>query len=94
MSLLRAAYAPLITFQGKKQPFQEMGLDLLSAQISHEQEPPSIPPDQLEAAIERVINKLVSDKFENILINVIEKAVKNEIDKLKRSLLEDSTGNE
>jgi hypothetical protein len=82
------------TGEGEKQPFEEVGLDLESKKASDEPEPLSISPDLVEAALERVINKIFSEKFEGILIRVIEKAVTKEIDKLKSSLLEDSIGNE
>jgi len=84
----------LDTGEGEKQPFEEVGLDLESKIASDEPEPLSIPSDLVEAALERVINKIFSEKFEGILIRVIEKAVTKEIDKLKSSLLEDSIGNE
>ena len=45
---------------------------------------------QLELALENVIKKMFSDKIETILHDVIEKTVTNEIDRLKKLLLEDS----
>jgi hypothetical protein len=50
-------------------------------------EPLALPPGQIDAAIERVINEKFSDKIENIIYEVIEKAVAKEINRLKRSLL-------
>ena len=82
------------TGEGEKQPFEEVGLDLESTKAFDEPEPLSIPLDIVETTLERVINKIFSEKFEGILIRVIEKAVTKEIDKLKSSLLEDSIGDE
>ncbi|MDD2389201.1 MAG: hypothetical protein PHP23_05650 [Desulfobacterales bacterium] len=53
----------------------------------------SVSPEQLEAALTRVIQRLVSDKLDSILVNAVEKAVSKEIDKIKRLLLEDAPGN-
>lgn len=48
-----------------------------------------VPPGQIDAAIERVINEKFSGKIEDIIYEVIEKAVAKEIDRLKGVL----TGN-
>jgi hypothetical protein len=50
----------------------------------------SIPTDQLEAALERVLEKLLSDKLEQIVNDVLEKAVTKEMDRLKSIFLENS----
>ena len=49
----------------------------------------NVPPGQIDAAIERVINERFSGKIEDIIYEVIEKAVAKEIDRLKGVL----TGN-
>jgi len=49
----------------------------------------NVPPGQIDAAIERVINEKFSSKIEDIIYEVIEKAVAKEIDRLKGVL----TGN-
>ncbi len=54
----------------------------------------NIPDEKLERALERVINRTFSEKAEQMLTEVIEKAVAKEIEKLKRILLEDSSGEE
>jgi len=46
----------------------------------------SMPAEQIEAAIERIINEKFSDKIEGIIYEVIEKAVSREIDRLKGAL--------
>jgi len=53
----------------------------------------SISTDKLEAALNRVIQRLISDKLDSILVNVVENAVSKEIDKTKRLLLEDTSIN-
>jgi hypothetical protein len=53
----------------------------------------SIPQDQLEQALERVIKKLYADKIETILVEVIEKTVKAEIERVK-TLIRDATGDD
>lgn len=50
-------------------------------------EPFSIPQEQLEAALEKVIHKMFSDKIDGIIIDIIEKAVKNDIENIKKELL-------
>jgi HIV Tat-specific factor 1 len=51
--------------------------------------PLALSPEQIDAAIERIITKRFSDKIETIIYEVIEKAVSMEINRLKNSL----TGN-
>lgn len=48
---------------------------------------PAFAPEQIDAAIERVINEKFSGRIENIIYEVIEKAVAKEIDRLKGVLL-------
>jgi hypothetical protein len=52
----------------------------------------AISSDQIEAAIERVIMKILPDKIDSILSAAIEKTLTREIDKIKGILLEDSSG--
>lgn len=51
----------------------------------------SVPQEQVEAAIERVINKMFSEKIEPLIVEVIEKTVTKEIERLKGILIEDAT---
>lgn len=48
--------------------------------------------DQIEAAIERVIMKILPERIDSILSAAIEKTLTREIDKIKGILLEDSSG--
>ena len=50
-----------------------------------------VSPGQIDQAIERIINEKFAGRIEHIIYEIIEKAVKKEIDRLKNSLLEDST---
>ena len=52
---------------------------------------PVVSPEQIDQAIERIINKKLAGRIEHIIYEIIEKTVKREIDRLKASLLEDST---
>ncbi|MBW2653559.1 MAG: hypothetical protein JRC91_01130 [Deltaproteobacteria bacterium] len=45
----------------------------------------SLPPEQLEAALERVIEKKFGDKIETLLFEVMEKVIEKEIAKIKES---------
>jgi hypothetical protein len=47
---------------------------------------------QVDAALERVIEKIYSEKIEQMMIQTIEKTVRREIEKIKTALLEDSDG--
>ena len=47
---------------------------------------------QVEVALERVIEKIYGQKIEKMMIQTIEKTVKREIEKIKTALLEDSDG--
>lgn len=53
----------------------------------------AISSDQIEAAIERVIMKILPEKIDGILSTAIEKSLAREIEKIKALLLEDSSGN-
>jgi len=50
-----------------------------------------VSPGQIDQAIERIINEKFAGRIEDIIYEIIEKAVKREIDRLKESLLDDST---
>ena len=52
---------------------------------------PVVSPEQIDQAIERIINEKLAGRIEHIIYEIIEKTVKREIDRLKASLLEDST---
>ncbi len=47
---------------------------------------------QVEAALERVVEKIYGEKIEQMMIQTIEKTVKREIEKIKNALLEDTDG--
>lgn len=47
---------------------------------------------QVQAALERVIEKIYGARIEQLMIQTIEKTVKREIEKIKNALLEDSGG--
>jgi hypothetical protein len=53
----------------------------------------AISSDQIEAAVERVIMKILPEKIDSILTAAIEKTLTREIEKIKALLLEDSSGN-
>ena len=48
-----------------------------------------VTPDQVEAAVERVLMKILPERIEGILIEAIEKTVAKEISKIKSALLDD-----
>jgi len=48
-----------------------------------------VSPGNIDRAIERIINEKFAGRIEHIIYEIIEKAVKREIDRLKKSLLED-----
>jgi hypothetical protein len=49
-----------------------------------------VSPEQLDAALERVIQKMFYDRIDRILVNVIEKRVKREIDRIKAALIDEA----
>lgn len=57
-------------------------------------EPLLVSPDQVEAAVERVVRGMVSDRLEAMLMEVLEKAVAKEIQRIKHALLADASGND
>jgi len=52
----------------------------------------AIAPDQIEAAIEQVIMKILPEKIDSLLSAAIEKMLTREIEKVKNILLEDASG--
>lgn len=48
--------------------------------------------EQIEAAVERVLLKILPEKIDSILREAVEKTLTREIDKIKEILLEDSDG--
>ncbi|MBC2696098.1 MAG: hypothetical protein HF982_12665 [Desulfobacteraceae bacterium] len=54
-------------------------------------EPITLSPEQVDEALERVINKMYADKIDSILTEVIEKTVTKEIERLKSLMLEDTS---
>ena len=57
-------------------------------QRRHSEESAGLSPEQIDKAIERVINEKFAGRIENIIYEVIEKAVAKEIDRLKGVLLD------
>jgi hypothetical protein len=53
-----------------------------------------VSPEQVEAAVERVVRGMVSDRLEAMLMEVLEKAVAKEIQRIKHALLADASGND
>lgn len=51
----------------------------------------SLPPEQVEAVIERVVRKMFAEKIDKLLMGIIEKAVTKEMNRLKNLLIEDLT---
>jgi hypothetical protein len=70
--------------------FSELDTDSDLA-ASNASDSPVVSPEQIDQTIERIINEKLADRIEHIIYEIIEKAVKREIDRLKESLLDDST---
>jgi len=69
-----------------------MGMDLEQEAQDEGPESPltgAVTPDQIEAAIERVLMKILPEKIESILVEAIEKTVAKEINKIKGAFLDD-----
>jgi NAD(P)-dependent dehydrogenase (short-subunit alcohol dehydrogenase family) len=49
-----------------------------------------ISPEQVDAALERVVQKMFYDRIDRILVTVIEKRVKREIDRIKSALIDEA----
>ncbi|PIE67018.1 MAG: hypothetical protein CSA23_06010 [Deltaproteobacteria bacterium] len=54
------------------------------------EEPIPLSDQQIEAALERVIEKVYGEKIEQLMIQAIEKTIKEEIERIKQALLDDS----
>ena len=52
---------------------------------------PVVSTEQIDQAIERIINEKLAGRIEHIIYEIIERTVKSEIDKLKESLLENGS---
>ena len=50
--------------------------------------------EQLDAALERVVKNMFYDKIDSLLVEVIEKTVSKEIERLKKILTEEVSGDE
>jgi hypothetical protein len=70
--------------------FSELDTDSDLA-ASNASDSPVVSPEQIDQTIERIINEKLAGRIEHIIYEIIEKAVKREIDRLKESLLDDST---
>lgn len=53
---------------------------------------PGLTPEEIEAAVERVISRKLGGTIEAIILQAIEKAVSKEIERLKRLLLDEEAG--
>lgn len=73
--------------EGEAIEFEPVEADL----VEESQALTSVPQVQVEAAIERVINKMFSEKIEPLIVEVIEKTFTKEIERLKGILIEDAT---
>jgi len=49
----------------------------------------SLTPEKIDRALERTIEKLYGQRIESLLVEVVQKKVSVEIDKIKKSLLDD-----
>lgn len=50
----------------------------------------ALPPERIEAILERVIERVYAEKLEGILVETVERVVKREIEELQSTLLEDA----
>ncbi|MBA3036190.1 MAG: hypothetical protein FP814_06815 [Desulfobacterium sp.] len=64
---------------------EDKGLDL-ETESQEEYGKLAVSPQQVEAAVERVVHRILGDKIDSILIEVIERAVTQEINRLKNIL--------
>ncbi|MFY9941842.1 MAG: hypothetical protein WAK57_06680, partial [Desulfobacterales bacterium] len=65
-----------------------------AAQASPAVDAPMVSPAQVEAALERVVRRMFSDRIEAMLLEVLEKAVLKEIQRIKDTLLDGSSEKE
>ena len=78
--------APLPKDQSEKEDHMQK-----DSPASNAGDSPVVSPEQIDQAIERIINEKLAGRIEPIIYEIIEKTVKKEIDRLKAALLEDST---
>jgi hypothetical protein len=65
-----------------------------AAQASPAVDASMVSPAQVEAALERVVRRMFSDRIETMLMEVLEKAVNEEIQRVKKALLAGSPEND
>jgi hypothetical protein len=63
-----------------------------AGQVFEESQLEALTPERLEAALERVIHKVFSEKIEGMLIEAIERTVTEEINRLKKALRDEISG--
>ncbi len=54
----------------------------------------AITPEQINVALERTIEKLYGQKIESLLVEIVQKKVSDEIEKIKKMILDGSSDNE
>jgi len=52
----------------------------------------AVTPGQIDAAVERAVNKIYGEKIERLLVEIVQKKVSDEITKVKKMILDDSSG--
>ncbi len=75
---------------GDHEPEEDDGIefvDLIVDEVSGSSEGPTM--DQIEAALEKVIEKKYAQKIEPLLFDAVERVVKKEIEAIKKSLFKD-----
>ncbi|MFO7496162.1 MAG: hypothetical protein R6X05_11090 [Desulfobacterales bacterium] len=65
-----------------------------AAQVSPAADALMVSPAQVEAAVERVVRRMFSERIETMLLEVLEKAVLKEIQRIKDTLLDGSSEND
>jgi hypothetical protein len=58
--------------------------------LLNDRQPLAVTPEQIEAAVSKVIARMLEGKIEETIVATIEKAVTKEIQRLREALLEDS----
>jgi hypothetical protein len=53
----------------------------------------AVTPEQLDAALERTVEKLYGQKIESLLVEIVQKKVSGEIEKIRKMILEDVSDN-
>ncbi len=54
----------------------------------------AVTPEQINVALERTIEKLYGQKIESLLVEIVQKKVSEEIEKIKKMILDGSSDNE